>query len=259
MRIGIAYARNSREVQNILVRTVLFVFGAIALMGLLPHLVRERLHEGPKVLGLLLTLNGVGAVGMAFWLKKLTLRPDDELTFGTIAYASAIMMIAWTHDVLPYSVAMLLAGAGWLMANSTLNTATQLASPEWVKARSVAIQQLTFYGSIAFGSVWWGFAAMKIGTHQAMSFASIFLLVGLVTAKVAQLNTAFEAKVRTASFLAAPEIDEDYPVPLDHRPVMATVEYVIADDAHSAFEAVMQDVRLVRLKTGVLRWEVFWM
>ena len=201
MRIGIAYARNSREVQNILVRTALFVFGAIALMGLLPHLVRERLHEGPKILGLLLALNGAGAVGMAIWLKKLTLRPDDELTFGTIAYASAIMMIAWTHDVLPYSVAMLLAGAGWLMANSTLNTATQLASPEWVKSRSVAIQQLTFYGSIAFGSVWWGFAAMKVGTHQAMSFASIFLLVGLVTAKVAQINTAFEAKVRPASFL----------------------------------------------------------
>jgi MFS family permease len=257
IRTAVAYARHSNELQNILVRTVLFIFGAIAAMSLLPLLVKERLHEGPKVLGLLYGLNGAGAVGMAVWLKKRAMKPDDELTFGTIAYGTAITILAWTRDFIPYSIAMLLAGAGWLMANSTLNTATQLSSPTWVKARAVSIQQLVFYGSIAIGSMWWGFASMRVGTHNAMSFAAIFLFVGLIAAKVTKVSHAFEVKVDESVFLAEPEVDHDHPIPLEHGPVMVTTEYVIDDSRHNQFEEDMQQIRMMRLRTGAMRWEIF--
>jgi MFS family permease/quinol monooxygenase YgiN len=257
LRVGVQYVRNSQELQNILIRTALFVLGAIAAISLLPLLVKERLHEGPKVLGLLLGLNGVGAVGMAIWLKHLKIKPDDELTFGTIAYGTAIMLLAWTHDLIPYCVAMLLAGAGWMMANSTLNTATQLSSPAWVKARAVSMQQLTFYGSIAIGSLWWGFAATRIHTHNALSFAAIFLFVGLVAAKVTKLSHAFEINVDKAVFMQEPEVDHHHAIPLDHGPVMVTVEYRINEGCHADFEADMQQIKNVRARTGALRWELF--
>jgi hypothetical protein len=257
MRTAVAYAQNSLDLHNILVRTFLFVFGAIAAMGLLPLLVRERLHEGPKVLGLLMGLNGAGAVGMAFWSKRLTMKPDDELTFGTIAYGIAIMLLAWTRDVMPYGAAMLLAGAGWLMANSTLNTATQLSSPAWVKSRAVAVQQLVFYGSIAIGSLWWGFAASRIHTHNAMTCAAAFLFVGLIAAKVARVSPAFEAKTTVAKYLPEPEVDHRHPIPLEHGPVMVTVEYVIDDEKHGKFEQDMERLRALRTRNGALRWELF--
>lgn len=258
IRVGINYAKNSADLRSILIRTFLFVFGAIAAMGLLPLLVRERLHEGPKILGFLLALNGAGAVGMAFWLKNLSIKPDDELSFGTVAYGTAIMLLAWTHDIVPYSVAMVLAGAGWLMANSTLNTATQLSTPAWVKARAVAIQQLVFYGSIALGSLCWGFLATLIHTHVSMSCAAIFLFMGLGVTRIARVSHAFVARVDEEIFMQEPEVDEHHgSIPLDHGPVMVTVEYLIDDEQHDRFECDMQEIRKLRMKTGALRWEIF--
>ena len=47
---------------------------------------------------------------------------------------------------------MLLYGAAWLAAGSTLQVSAQLAAPGWVRARAIAIYQLSFFGAMALGS-----------------------------------------------------------------------------------------------------------
>ena len=60
-------------------------------------------------------------------------------------------------------VAMLLYGAAWLAAGSTLQVSAQLAAPGWVRARALGVYQLCFFGALALGAVVWGWVGAAFG------------------------------------------------------------------------------------------------
>jgi hypothetical protein len=72
----------------------------------------------------------------------------------------------------------MLAGAAWLTSLSTLNVAAQLAVPDGLRARGMALFTAVFYGCLAIGSLLWG----QIATHLHLTGALLASAAGLVTA-----------------------------------------------------------------------------
>ena len=181
---GLDQARSNRALQNTLLRSVLFyVFGS-AYWALLPLIAREQLSGGAQLFGVLVGCIGAGAVAGALFLPRLRARAglDGVVVAGTIGTALAIAGYALLRIPVLGMLASLLAGASWLACLSSLNVAAQLAVPDWVRARGMALYTAVFYGCLAVGSLIWGQVASHTGLSAALLIAAAGALCGLAFA-----------------------------------------------------------------------------
>ena len=181
---GLDQARTNQALQNTLLRSVLFyVFGS-AYWALLPLIARNQLNGGARLFGVLVGLIGVGAVSGALFLPRLRVRVglDGVVVAGAVGTAIAMTGYALLHVPALGMVASLLAGASWIASLSSLNVAAQLAVPDALRARGMALYTAVFYGCLALGSVFWGQVASRTGLTLALLIAALGTLAGLAFA-----------------------------------------------------------------------------
>lgn len=74
----------------------------------------------------------------------------------TLCRARAIAVVALNREPFLTAAALILAGAGWMMALTLFNVAIQLSAPRWVAGRSFAAYEAAISGGITIGSWGWG-------------------------------------------------------------------------------------------------------
>jgi MFS family permease len=184
LRTGFLHAGENRALGNTLWRSVLFfVFGS-CYWALLPLIAREQLHGGPGLFGVLVGCIGVGAVSGALllprWRARLGL--DRIVVIGTLGTALALAGFALMRVPVLGMVAALVAGASWIASLSSLNVAAQLAVPDAMRGRGMALYTSVFYGCLAIGSIFWGQVATHLGMTSALLLAAVGAVLGLVPA-----------------------------------------------------------------------------
>jgi MFS family permease len=257
VRAGVRYVRHSRPVRVVLLRTAAFMIAASSIWALLPSLARGPLGLGPGGYGALLGCMGAGALSTAFLLDRLRRRHSaNRLVTGASALlAAAILVIAQVHSPLAVGAALLAAGAAWIAVASNLNAATQSATPDWVRARVMAVYLVVFFGAMAGGSVLWGAIAERFGLPLALSIASLVLVVGL------PLALSFRLPSNDGEDMA-PSLHWDAPVVVrepgsEEGPVLVTVTYAISADNDAAFLTAMEELREERLRGGAFAWGLY--
>lgn len=195
LREGLAHAAGNRALKNTLLRSALFyVFGS-CYWALLPLIARQQLSGGPKLFGILVGCIGAGAVAGALLLPRLRARfgLDRVLVLGTAGTATAIGAFALFHQPALGIAAALLAGASWIAALSSLNVAAQLAVPDWVRARGMALYTTVFYGCLAAGSLAWGQIATYLGLAPTLWLAAIGAILALMASRSLPLQPVHSA------------------------------------------------------------------
>jgi MFS family permease len=178
LRAGLTHAAGNIALKNTLWRSVLFYMFASCYWALLPLIAREQFSGGPQLFGVLVGCIGTGAVGGALLLPRYRARwgLDRVLMGGTIGTAIAMAGFALLRVPAFGAMAALLAGASWIAALSSLNVAAQLAVPDWVRARGMALYTTVFYGCLAAGSLLWG----RIATHLHLTPTLLIAAAGAV-------------------------------------------------------------------------------
>jgi predicted MFS family arabinose efflux permease len=140
VRAGGRYIAASPVLRVILARAGLFIFFASAIWALLPLTAQTVLHLGSGGYGLLLGSVGIGAVAGAVLLPRLRARlsADALLTAGSIGMAVVTLLLAYAYVIAVVAVALVVGGACWILALSTLNSLYQLSLPRWIKARGMS-------------------------------------------------------------------------------------------------------------------------
>jgi predicted MFS family arabinose efflux permease len=180
MRAGLTHAAGNQALRNTLWRSVLFFFFGSAYWALLPLVAHEQLQGGASLFGRLVGCVGLGAVAGALILPRwrASLGLDHIVTLGTIGTALALAGFALLRAPVLGMGAALLAGASWIASLSSLNVAAQLAVPDWVRARGMALYTSVFYGCLALGSVFWG----QVATHVGLTLTLLLAAAGAITA-----------------------------------------------------------------------------
>src|SRR3954453_9771200 len=97
-------------------------------------------------------LIGAVAGGLAMPLLREILSPGRlVLVASLLAYAAMALLSISRHWVLA-ALAVVLFGAAWLAAGTTLGAVAQMTSPAWARARALGVCQVAFFGAQAFGS-----------------------------------------------------------------------------------------------------------
>ena len=184
MRQGFLHAGENPALANTLWRSVLFFIFGSCYWALLPLIAREQLQGGAGLFGVMVGCIGVGAVGGALLLPRWRARHglDRIVAIGTVGTAFALAGFALLRVPVLGMVAALLAGASWIASLSSLNVAAQLAVPDAMRARGMAMYTSVFYGCLAVGSIFWGQVATHLGLTSALLLAGGGAILGLVPA-----------------------------------------------------------------------------
>ena len=263
MRAGVRFVAASPAMQAAILRACAFFLPAAAVWGLLPLLVRGQLGLGPEAFGLMLGVMGASAVGAGFVLPALRARLDrGALVFrSSLLVAVAMGLLALAEHWSLAALAMAMYGAAWIAAGSTLSVAAQVAAPAWVRARAIAIYQLSFFGMMAFGAALAGWVGTRFGVAPALAAAALASLGLALLVRPWRLDPSAAAAARDlAKSVPTPEAPAaELETLLGERSgrVLEVVRYCIDPDDRSAFLTAMREVRQARLRTGALTWRLY--
>ncbi|CAM3548948.1 MFS transporter [Stackebrandtia soli] len=258
LRTGMRYVTNAPGVRRILLRSALFVIPASALWALLAVTAESRLHLGPNGYGLLLGALGVGAIVGAVSIHRLRRLCSDNLLLGVggAAFTIGTVGAAVLTEAITVTVLLVLAGIGWLVNLSTLNTALQLTLPGWVRARGMSMYLLVFLGGQGVASLGWGALAAPIGVPATLWVSAGALLLGVVSLLWWPLLRGTGTLDRTiVSTWPEPTLTLE-PDPAD-GPVLVQIAYIVPPDAERAFVVAMRPVERSRRRTGARYWALY--
>jgi MFS family permease len=257
MTTGLRYVRYSREMDATLIRAVAFFPFASAYPALLPLVARSGAGDGAEVYGELMAAIGLGSIVATLaldWLKT-RLGPNGQIGLGAIGTAVSLFLLAAARDPVTALVASFIAGASSIVGLTAFFVSAQVALPEWVRGRGLAIFLTAYFGALTLGSALWGEVATAKGVPFALVSAGIGALIGIALTWGWKLQT-------TEAGTLAPSMRWRSPCFLnrvadDRGPILAIAEYRIDPKDSLAFLAVMQDISLERRRDGAYAWHVF--
>jgi MFS family permease len=257
VRTGLRYARYNSYLRATLIRTIaFFVFGS-GYWALLPLVARTRIAGGPALYGVLLGAIGASAVGGAFLLRRLKekLGADSLVAAATLGTALATALFALARDPATAIVASFIAGASWIAAVSCLNVSAQVALPEWVRGRGLAMYVTVMFGALTIGSAIWGQLAVVADLQAALLLAALGAAIGIPLTWRWKLQTG--ANVDFSPSMQWPDPVTTHAVEADRGPVLVAVEYRIDPKNRSAFLHALGENSRERRRDGAYDWGIY--
>lgn len=254
MGAGLRYVLMSPAILTVLLRSVAFGLGAGSVLALLPLVAQRLLGGGALVYGLLLGAFGLGAVAAAFGSAALRRQLSTEaiVRLATLGFALAVAVAGTSTELAVTMIALLFAGAGWVLALSTFNVAVQLSAPRWVVGRALALYQTAAFGGLASGSWLWGRVAEAQEVQVALLAAAGTLLASIAVGLRLPLSQSEPRDLDPLRSYREPTTA--VPVQPQSGPVVVTIEYRIDEGDVVAFLNAMAERRRIRRRDGAHRW-----
>ena len=206
---------------------------------------------------MLLGVIGASAVGGAFflpWLKR-KLGPDRLMAVGALGQAVAMVLYGLARVPTTAILASVMAGASWIWVVATLTVSAQVALPDWVRARGLALYAMVFFGCLAIGSAMWGEVAAFVGLPTAHFLAALGAALAIPLTWRWKLQTGAGVDLTPSMHWPAPLTAQD--IEQDRGPVLVTVEYRISPQDREAFLLALEKVGSERRRDGAYRWGVY--
>jgi MFS family permease len=257
IRIGLRYGRNNSHLRATLVRAAGFFFFASAYWALLPLVARSQLAGGPELYGILLSAIGAGAIAGALCLTRMKtlLGPDRLVAVGGAGTAIALLLFGLAHDTALALIASTIAGFCWIAVMSSLNVSAQVALPEWVRGRGLALMVTAFFGAMTLGSAVWGEAAVLWGLPATHFIAAAGVLAAIPLTWKWKLQTGSALDLSPSMHWLTPITKSK--VAADRGPVLVTVEYAVDPENREPFLVALQRVGRERRRDGAYSWGSF--
>jgi len=251
---GIRYVAMSPNLLKVMGRSAVFGFAAITVLALLPLIARDLVAGGAFTYGILLGCFGVGAIiGAMLNGRVRALWHNETIVRGTfLTFAASVLALAFSREVWLTCLALLPAGACWVMTLSLFNVTVQLSTPRWVVGRALAMYQTATFGGMAVGSWFWGGLADLHSAEFALAVSAIVLVAGCVIGLRYTLPEFGTLNLDPLGRFHEPELQLD----LSPRsgPIMVMVDYDIDQEDIPAFLNLMVHRRRIRLRDGARQW-----
>jgi MFS family permease len=254
---GIRYVRYSPALRALLLRSGIVMFFASGLLALLPS-IAQSVNKSPIGYGILLGCFGFGAVVGAMAMQQARARWSAEavVSSGILIFGLATVASGTVHFLPALALSALIGGAAWIVFVSLFNVVVLTRTPNWVRARVLAVSMLVFQGAMAAGSATWGALATRTGIHVALICSGIGTIASTVLGIFLKLPEATVDLTPWAHWRVPTPVIED-PDVADAGPILVTVEYRVAPDQVESFIQAIYEYGRIRRRDGAYEWGVF--
>ena len=154
------------------VRAVLLVVTCVGLVGfnfntLVPLLASDTLHVDARAFGLLSAAFGLGAFAGALLTASLKRATFRAFTVGLLGFSVLLLALAPVHEARLAGVILVGIGASFALFAANANALVQLAAPDHLRGRLVAVYLFAFVGFAPLGSLLSGSLVLVGGTQLA--------------------------------------------------------------------------------------------
>jgi len=177
---GLALVRTDQRLIGVLVVTVIYNIFAWPFTSMIPVIGRDRLLLGPEGVGLLATMDGIGAF-LGALLLALWLIPrwyGRAYLYGVVCYLIMVVIFALAQSPPLAGAALLLTGLGGAGFATMQATLVYLAAPLEMRSRILGVLTVCI-GTGPIGFLWLGWLADRIGSHNATAVTGILGLLAL--------------------------------------------------------------------------------
>jgi MFS family permease len=257
IRTGLRHARYNPPLRATLVRSAAFFLFGSAYWALLPLVTYSQLGGGPTLYGALLGTIGASAVVGAMLMPRIETRIGRSgiVVASSIGTALAMILFGLANDWVLAAAASIVAGASWIAAVASLNVSAQVALPDWVRGRGIAIYVSVFYGTLTFGSALWGEVADVAGLRMANFLAAAALLAGIPATARWRLHTGKQPDLTPSMNWPAPILNSS--LRASRGRVLVIVEYCVDAADRIRFLAAIEELGEERRRDGAYAWGVF--
>ncbi|ACT60288.1 MFS transporter [Hirschia baltica] len=254
---GMRFAIRSPYIRTAMVRGAMGGMTNSAILALAPVLVSQRYDGTALSFGFLLGGYGVGAVmgAISGGILREKWTSENVVRLGTVCIFIGLLLLAFAPVYLVSVMGMLLAGSGWVVKHTSLNTTVQLCAPRWVTARALSTYQMATFGAMVVGSWTYGFIAEYGSLSTAYFVASIILASSAILALGMKLPIAENLNLDPIKHWREPVIDID--VQLKNGPIFVELEYVIAIEDQQEFLTEMAQREHIRKRDGARAWSLW--
>jgi MFS family permease len=263
IRAGVRFVRHTPAVRAAMARSAAYFLCAAAPWAMLPLVVREQLHLGAAVYGLLLGLMGVGGVtaGMLLPQMRARLSRSNVVVVASLISFAGMAILAFSRHWLPAALGMVMFGVGWVTTSSVAQAAAQLSAPSWVRSRALAIYQFAQNFALTIGTFLWGWVGTRLGIPAALLAAAATGALLAVLARGFDIDRAEMAPSLRAQ-PSPPEHEAVAPelatvLPATRGRVLESQHYRIRPQDRDLFLAAMADVRAARSRAGAIAWQLY--
>jgi MFS family permease len=175
MRSGLRHAWRNRPMRAVVVRAWLLFMALSGLTGLLAPTALLLGSADAALYSTLFSCLGLGAVFSAFALHRLRARtpPQQMVTRGAMLLALAILVVALSSHSWLTGSALFVGGGVWLLVGNTLAVRAQLALPDRLRARGMAIFLMAVMSGSALGAAICGALADLVGVREALAALAV--------------------------------------------------------------------------------------
>jgi hypothetical protein len=171
------------------------------------------------------------------------------LAAGSVGLAVVTLLLAYAH-VTAVAAALVLGGACWILALSTLNSLYQLSLPRWIKARGMSFYLMVFQG----GSDVMGITAENAGLSSTLTIATAGLALGPLAALAWRFRPIPPEDLLPAGDWPAPQLAPDE---TPEGPVLVSIEYWARPGVENELITALRGTRLSRRRTSATCWRAW--
>lgn len=179
IREGVSYAVRSSPI-----RTLLGLVALVSLMGvpyqvLMPVFARDVFHGGPRTLGFLVGISGVGALCGALYLASRTsvLGLARIISLCTALFGVGVIAFGWSTRLWLSLAVLFAAGFGMMVVLASSNTLLQTIVDEDKRGRIMSFYTMAFMGMVPFGSLLAGGLAHRAGAPATLVAGGVSCVV----------------------------------------------------------------------------------
>lgn len=173
---GVKYLFRDRTILTILAVNMMMVMFSMPYMQMLPGFVKEVLHGGPGLQGLLTSVTGIGSLAAALVIASLpSKRRGTIFIAGSVVLGIALIAFSASSSVMITLPVMLFIGVGQSVRMALSNVLVQAYTDDQYRGRVMSIYMMEM-SIVQVGVFAVGFASDIIGVQWALGLCSVALV-----------------------------------------------------------------------------------
>jgi MFS family permease len=179
---GLRYVRRQPRMMLVVAMTLVISTFSFNFNVTLPVLAYSTLHAKAEVYGILSAVFGAGALVGALTAASFGRASARVMIVGSLVFTGAELLLAPVHTPLLAGILLFFTGAGFTAWSANANASMQLAAPDHLRGRIIAIYFYAFNGTGPIAGLLAGWLCARGGTQLAFIVAGAAGLAGTFAA-----------------------------------------------------------------------------
>ncbi|HEV8290754.1 MAG TPA: MFS transporter [Tepidisphaeraceae bacterium] len=172
---GVKYAFGFAPIRAILLLAAVVSLTGVSYSILMPVFATQILHGGPRLLGFLMAMSGVGALAGALFLaaRRTVVGLGRVIVIAGIVFGGALVVFAFSRVLWISMMAMVLMGFSMITFFASSNTVLQTVVDDHMRGRVMSFFGMAFMGMMPFGSLISGWLAARVGPAWTVAISGL--------------------------------------------------------------------------------------